>query len=100
MGWERWWDKAACRTVNPEVFDRPITWKENRGQRPKDPWAIARAVCASCPVQLQCLDFVLEEDVAVRNHGHEAFAAGLEPHQIEQVRRQRESNLRRSRAVS
>lgn len=43
--------RAACRTVDPEVFF-PLPGDE-------DGVAMARAVCAGCPVRSECLEFAL-----------------------------------------
>ena len=48
-----WWDQAACRDIDPELFDY-----DPEG----DPPAAAEAaikVCASCEVRQACLDFAL-----------------------------------------
>lgn len=105
----RWWDQANCRDVDPTVFEQPRRWSASRhstlrGERvvnyaQKDPWIDARRVCADCPVRLQCLEDALTEEPMARNYGHEMFVAGLEPRELVEMRRQREQNLRRSRAV-
>ena len=48
----RWWDLAACRTADPELFF-PVT-ESGPGVRQV---ARAKAMCADCGVRLQCLDF-------------------------------------------
>lgn len=48
MGWQ---DRAACRGVDPELFF-PIGDEEHTGPE-------ARASCASCPVQAECLQFAI-----------------------------------------
>jgi WhiB family redox-sensing transcriptional regulator len=48
----RWWDLAACRTADPELFF-PVT-ESGPGVRQV---AQAKAMCAACGVRLQCLDF-------------------------------------------
>lgn len=47
-----WRDRAACRGLDPELFFPP------RG----DTGPEARAVCADCPVQDECLTWALERD--------------------------------------
>lgn len=47
-----WRDRAACRSVDPELFF-PI---EENAAACADQVAAAKAVCASCPVRQQCLD--------------------------------------------
>jgi WhiB family redox-sensing transcriptional regulator len=44
-----WHKDAACRGMGAELFFPP------RGQSP----AAAKSICASCPVQRECLDFAL-----------------------------------------
>lgn len=104
----RWWDQAACRDVDPVVFEQPRKYRSVRtlrgerriyGHKIADPWADARTICASCPVRLQCLEDALAEEPMARNYGHEMFVGGLEPRELAEMRRQRETNLRRSRAV-
>jgi hypothetical protein len=44
-----WMTDAACTTVSPEIFfpDPTVGWAPNKH---------AAQVCASCPVQRQCLE--------------------------------------------
>ena len=53
-----WMGDAACRDVDPKIFfvDHPGSGSA----------AEARAVCAGCPVQAQCLDYAL---AANERHG-------------------------------
>lgn len=44
-----WWTAAACRNVDPDLFH------PERGEST----AAAKAVCARCPVRLECLDWAL-----------------------------------------
>jgi WhiB family transcriptional regulator, redox-sensing transcriptional regulator len=44
-----WRQSAACRGVDPEIF-YPASDEEA---------AVAKAVCASCPVRQACLEFAL-----------------------------------------
>ena len=48
--WE-WQLHGACRTVDPETFFHP---EGERGPRRRNRDAAAKAVCATCPVVLQC----------------------------------------------
>ncbi|MBA0125004.1 WhiB family transcriptional regulator [Haloechinothrix sp. YIM 98757] len=50
-----WRQRAACRDSDPEVFF-PITEDVPDSARV----AQAKAICASCPVQSECLDFALD----------------------------------------
>lgn len=47
----RWRDFAACRAVDPEIFFRTT----NDGVPNKE----AEAVCAGCPVRVQCLEYAM-----------------------------------------
>jgi WhiB family redox-sensing transcriptional regulator len=47
-----WFDQAACRGVDPDVFfpEDPSVWPHA---------AIVKATCAGCPVRRQCIDYSL-----------------------------------------
>lgn len=49
-----WWQAAACRTADPDIFF-PVS---AHGPGRED-IARAKAVCARCPVRRQCLQFAL-----------------------------------------
>jgi WhiB family transcriptional regulator, redox-sensing transcriptional regulator len=49
-----WWRDAACQTVDPDLFFPVSSLGPGR-----DEVARAKAVCASCPVRRQCLQFAL-----------------------------------------
>jgi WhiB family redox-sensing transcriptional regulator len=49
-----WWDLAACRRVDPEVFFPVSAIGPARIQV-----AQAKAVCAGCGVRQKCLEFAL-----------------------------------------
>ena len=49
-----WWESAACRTADPDLFFPVSTVGAGR-----DEVARAKAVCASCGVRRQCLQFAL-----------------------------------------
>jgi WhiB family redox-sensing transcriptional regulator len=51
---DEWWGLAACRDAEPEVFF-PIS----ATAASRDTISRAKAVCASCPVQSQCLTYAL-----------------------------------------
>ena len=51
---DEWRDRAACRDTNPELFF-PI----GTTGLAIDQIDAARAVCAQCPVRVECLDFAL-----------------------------------------
>jgi WhiB family transcriptional regulator, redox-sensing transcriptional regulator len=50
-----WWDLAACRSADPELFF-PIT--STGAGRPKV--TRAKAMCARCPIRQQCLDYAID----------------------------------------
>lgn len=47
---EPWWGEAVCRGVDPDLFF------PERGASTRE----AKAVCARCPVQAECLEFALD----------------------------------------
>jgi len=51
-----WMDEAACRSVDPEIF-----FPEGRGVQPTK----ALEVCATCPVQAECLIYGEREQYGV-----------------------------------
>jgi WhiB family transcriptional regulator, redox-sensing transcriptional regulator len=57
VSWQR---RAACQALDVELFFGPDgespTAREAREAK-------ARAVCASCPVRIQCLDYALENSI-------------------------------------
>src|SRR5688572_33406469 len=55
IGVETWRDAAACRSIDPDLFF-PIGTTGTA----LDHIAAAKAVCTSCPVKAECLDFALE----------------------------------------
>lgn len=52
-----WWSLAACRQEDPELFFPVSQIGPARTQE-----AVAKAVCASCGVRQQCLDYALAID--------------------------------------
>ena len=54
---ELWQDRAACKGPQSEVFFPPahLERKDERDLRERR----AKAICASCPVKRQCLDYAL-----------------------------------------
>lgn len=54
-----WTHQAACRDEDPELFF-PIS-EVGPGARQVEQ---AKAVCARCPVRMQCLEFALENGLA------------------------------------
>lgn len=85
-----WWELGNCKdTITPWVFDTP-------NRHLADPWKHARAICDGCPVKLECLNFVLEEEVHVNGHGGGSFAAGMTPGEIGQEKHRRMRAKRRA----
>jgi hypothetical protein len=73
-----WRERAACATADQDIFYPDVYegWDETRvRKRRRDPYAEARALCASCPVRDECL---LEELSLARSDQH-GFRGGLEP---------------------
>lgn len=96
-----WWDDAACKDVDPDIF----VPKNLRGGRRKDgapppvrDWKEARAVCAGCPVIEDCLNYTLQyTPTAVHDGVYDAlFVAGRTPEELMQLRR-RKDQLERGR---
>ena len=54
MEYSRWWELAACRSVDPELFF-PVSEIGPARQQV----ATAKAVCDACPVRQMCLDYAL-----------------------------------------
>lgn len=76
-----WWEHARCRDMDPDIFERPVRAK--RGSRA---WAQGvKAICAACPVQPQCLDYVLDLP-----EGLDSYAAGCTPEEQRQLRNRRD----------
>ena len=53
----RWWENAACRTVDPDLFFPAGNGKAARAQT-----AEAKSVCMQCPVRVQCLEWATETE--------------------------------------
>ncbi len=50
-----WWESAACRSADPELFF-PVS---GTGPGRADA-AAAKALCATCMIRRQCLDYAVE----------------------------------------
>jgi WhiB family transcriptional regulator, redox-sensing transcriptional regulator len=50
----RWWEQAACRSVDPELFF-PVSEIGPAGRQA----ARAKAVCSACRVRRLCLEYAL-----------------------------------------
>ncbi len=49
-----WWSLAACQSVNPDLFFPMSATNPARAEM-----SAAKAVCARCPVQTECLQYAL-----------------------------------------
>jgi len=54
-----WAERAACKGKTALFFPLPRGGVYHLRERKDDPYAAARAICAECPVQQECLDFSL-----------------------------------------
>lgn len=50
-----WWDRAACRDEDPELFF-PISETGPGAEQVRR----AKAVCAQCPVRSECLKYAMD----------------------------------------
>ncbi|MBO0818319.1 MAG: WhiB family transcriptional regulator [Actinobacteria bacterium] len=50
-----WWTRAACASADPELFF-PISYSGPARRQV----AQAKAICARCPIQQECLSYALE----------------------------------------
>ena len=75
-----WQSKAACRGACARLFFGPDGETEPERQVREGK---ARAVCASCPVRAECLDYALEHNVRYGIWG------GLNEHERRAERRRR-----------
>lgn len=58
-GSEYWWEDAACRTADPELFfpTRELPREQRRAAERE-----AKSICSRCPVIAECLQAALERD--------------------------------------
>lgn len=61
---ESWRYAAACRGEDPALFFAPSYFEKRREKEARE--ALAKAVCARCPVRMECLDHAL---VTRETHG-------------------------------
>lgn len=78
----RWREDAACRGVDTDVFF-PVTDEEA---------APAKAICATCPVREECLEFALE------TRQEEGVWGGLTETERRRLRRRRRERARAAAA--
>jgi WhiB family transcriptional regulator, redox-sensing transcriptional regulator len=60
-GFSAWWELAACQSADPELFFPVVTFGGSATRISR-----AKAICASCAIRLQCLDYAL---VSAQPHG-------------------------------
>lgn len=55
-----WLDRAACARMDAKLFFGPDgeRWQEREIREAK-----AKAICAPCPVRVQCLDYALRNSI-------------------------------------
>ena len=70
-----WKARGACRQVDPNVFF-PEAGDPNLD--------VAREICRSCPVRLECLDFAVSEGIS---HGVWGGASERERRRIRRLKR-------------
>lgn len=97
-----WRQRAACKDADPELFFAPdgesLDEREDRERQ-------AKAVCARCPVRIQCQRFALDQ-FPRGSHSHPEFGAwaptgvwaGLNDEEMLRERRNRWHRARRQRA--
>lgn len=57
VAYEGWWERAACRGQDAGFFFAP-SWFETRDEK-RGREAVAKAICARCPVRGACLEHAL-----------------------------------------
>lgn len=70
-----WRDRAACKDMDPELFDLDTREELN------DPNSPARLACSRCPVSTECLDAALAAEGQASAHGRACIVAGTTPRQ-------------------
>jgi WhiB family redox-sensing transcriptional regulator len=52
-----WWADAACRGQDASVFFAPAYFEKRAEKLARE--AVAKAICARCPVRVPCLEYAL-----------------------------------------
>ena len=85
-----WRDEAACVGTDPDTFfpgyssEPPGVWTNQQKQAAIETTAKARAICRTCPVELDCLNYVLQTvKTASIDHG---IWGGTTPQQRQHIR--------------
>ncbi|HEX8489338.1 MAG TPA: WhiB family transcriptional regulator [Propionibacteriaceae bacterium] len=73
---EPWMQQAACTTSDPELFFTDQMGRHTEGWRHP-----AAAVCATCPVTVECLAYALRIEGDVSIWGRHGVYGGLTPNQ-------------------
>lgn len=84
---DRWYQRAACRDMDPAIFTDTPGYKRH-------PFKEAKVVCGGCPVQLECLADALKPPDLPHWQEQQTFAmfqAGLTPQQLTKLYLQQES---------
>ena len=88
---DTWWERAACRDVDPAIFEPPVIRSRMQKISAVD-WSAAKRVCDQCPVIEQCF----KEAVKMPPPEHsreELFVAGCTPGEITRLRVQYRNRL-------
>jgi WhiB family redox-sensing transcriptional regulator len=67
---EPWWDKAACKNTPAHLIDR--IWFPGIGKNGKRAHELdepAKAICAACPVRLECLNYAVDHEILLGTYG-------------------------------
>ena len=74
-----WRDQAMCRDTDPDIFFPRVRRAGSNGKRAgelADHIAAAKRICATCPVDLECLDYALQTQTYNCKH-HNCILGGL-----------------------
>lgn len=77
---EDWRFSANCREVDPDIFFPP----KPGGERSSPDYSEAAAVCSTCPVRVECLEYAMNDSTL--DHG---FWGGMTPRARQRLRRGR-----------
>jgi len=67
---QAWWARGACVDMPPARVDRVFFPQLGHpGTRPKYLDQEAVRICASCPVQRECLQFAVDNEILVGTYG-------------------------------
>lgn len=86
--WGEWRERSACRDVDPSEFFAP------HGSGLPDGSELARLLCATCPVQDECLEF------ALANPDTSGFWAGTNDNGRKKLRRLRRQDAKLRQAAA